>query len=100
MWHSFVASLNTCSSSRGRPRLRVGMSSDRHREELPIGRDVIIVQAQDYFLPLRPLSQVCGLSPRTLRSYLDDPVDPLPHFRPGGKVVVLWSEFRAWFERF
>lgn len=52
------------------------------------------------YLPLRALSQYSGLSVRTLRGYLHDPVAPLPHYRIGGKILVRQSDFDAWAGRF
>jgi hypothetical protein len=40
-----------------------------------------------------------GLSVRTLRNLLVDPMDPLPHFKLPGKILVTKSEFDAWIER-
>ena len=56
--------------------------------------------AADYFMPLKPLSEYSGLSVRTLRTYLSHPVRPLPHYRPGGKILVKRSEFDEWLSRF
>lgn len=52
------------------------------------------------YLPLADLSAYCGLSVKTLRGYLRDPVAPLPHYQPASKIVVRVSEFHAWMERF
>jgi excisionase family DNA binding protein len=54
----------------------------------------------DPYLSLRALSDYSGLSVRTLRAYLDDPRNPLPCYRPGGKVLVRRSEFDEWIARF
>jgi len=45
------------------------------------------------------LATYSGLSVRTLRALLVDPVDPLPYFRLPGKILVKKSEFDAWIER-
>ena len=42
------------------------------------------------------LPSYSGLSVRTLRSYLVDPVRPLPHYRIGGKLLVRRSEYDEW----
>jgi hypothetical protein len=49
-------------------------------------------------MPLAMLSRYSGLSVRTLRAALRDPLHPLPHYRlnAGGKVLVRRSEFDAW----
>lgn len=53
------------------------------------------------YLPLKDLAQYSGLSVRTLRVYLRDPVAPLPYYQPaGGKVLVRREDFDAWMERF
>ncbi len=61
----------------------------------PIRTDV------DCYLSMRDLSAYSGLSVRTLRKALGDPVHPLPHYRPGGaKIVVKRSEFDVWMSKF
>lgn len=52
------------------------------------------------YLPLKTLATYSGLSVRTLRSYLTHSVYPLPHFRIGGKILVLRSDYDAWASRF
>jgi hypothetical protein len=48
------------------------------------------------YLSLRALASYSGLSVRKLRDHLADPVNPLPHYQVGGKIVVRQSEFDAW----
>lgn len=55
---------------------------------------------QDGYLSLKALSSYAGLSVRTLRSHLQDPIAPLPHFRIGGRILVRRSEFDVWVGRF
>jgi excisionase family DNA binding protein len=50
----------------------------------------------DPFLSLRALAAYAGLSVRTLRDCLDNPLHPLPHYRIGRKILVRQSEFDAW----
>jgi excisionase family DNA binding protein len=51
----------------------------------------------DYYMSLRNLARYSGLSVRTLRVHIADPMHPLPHYRPGGgKVLVRRSEFDRW----
>jgi excisionase family DNA binding protein len=48
------------------------------------------------------LKQVTGyvnLSDRTVRSWIHDPVDPLPAVRVGGKILIRRSELDAWLLR-
>ena len=48
-------------------------------------------------LSLEKLSAYSGISVRTLRTFLkDDPIDPMPHYRPRGKIYVRLGEFNAW----
>jgi hypothetical protein len=59
-----------------------------------------IVERGDAYLPLKALAAYSGLSVRTLRTYLTDPVAPLPFYRVGVKILVRRSEFDAWAQRF
>ena len=52
------------------------------------------------YLPLRDLSVYAGLSVRTLRMYLSDPIRPLLHYRIGGKILVRKSDYDAWASSF
>ena len=55
----------------------------------------------DPYVSLQNLARYSGLSVRTLRKALRDPLHPLPHYRPGGrKVLVRLSEFNRWMTRF
>jgi Helix-turn-helix domain len=57
---------------------------------------IVLNTMLDFYLPLRALAHYSGLSVRKLREYIADPLHPLPHYRPGGKIVVRRSEFDAW----
>jgi hypothetical protein len=57
-------------------------------------------KVEDCFMPLKALSKYSGLSVRTLRTYLSHAIRPLPHYRPGGKILVKRSEFDDWIARF
>lgn len=65
--------------------------------------DRVVVSTQlDPFLSLRALSAYSGLSPRTLRQYLELPPDEaLPCYRlpGGGKILVRRSDFDAWMQQ-
>jgi hypothetical protein len=78
------------------------MHKDTLLKHIPIAQEVLIIQQEDYFLPLGALAKVSGLSRRTLRAMLSSPERPLPHFRfrPEGKVLVKWSEFCTWMDQF
>ncbi len=65
------------------------------------GVDNIAVRTDlDPYLSLKALSAHSGMSIRTLRQYLKDPVHPLPCFRPGGKILIRRSEFDLWMARY
>ena len=57
---------------------------------------VIVSTQLDPFLSLKALATYSGLSVRTLREYLTDSVNPLPHYRVGAKILVRRSEFDGW----
>jgi len=57
---------------------------------------VIVSTQLDPFLSLKAVATYSGLSVRTLREYLTDPMNPLPHYRVGGKILVRRSEFDGW----
>src|SRR5262245_28574485 len=80
--------------------LRAPMPSDPLWPGEHIAGDVVLLRQDDYFLGLRALAKSSGLSVKTLRSHLSDPVHPLPHYRPGNKIIVRWSEFCRWLERY
>jgi hypothetical protein len=50
----------------------------------------------DPYLSLKALSGYSSMSIRKLRDYLEDAANPLPSYRPGGKILVRRSEFDAW----
>ena len=52
------------------------------------------------FVGLVALSKLAGLSVRKLRDCLTDPFHPLRHYRVGGKIVVRYSDFEQWIERY
>ncbi len=54
----------------------------------------------DPFLSLRALASYSGLSVRTLRSLLVDPVHPLACYRIGGRVLVRRSDYDSWAARY
>lgn len=63
--------------------------------------DNILVQTDlDPYLSLKALSAYSGLSVRTLRKALRDPIHPLSHYRVGGKILVRRSEFDRWVGQF
>jgi excisionase family DNA binding protein len=53
------------------------------------------------YLTISDLAMYAGISQRTLRDLLKDPVNPIPHFRVGaaGRLVrVKRSEFDEWMD--
>lgn len=54
------------------------------------------------FFSLQELSTYSSLSVsvKPLRSYLQHPKHPLPHYRLPGKILVDIDGFRGWLERF
>ena len=53
------------------------------------------------YLKVAELSYYSGISQRTLRTYINDPINPIPHFRVGvaGRVIrIKKSEFDQWME--
>ncbi len=53
----------------------------------------------DPWLSLRALASYSSMCRRTLQNLLNDPGDPLPSYRIGGKILVRRSEFDAWMAR-
>ena len=60
----------------------------------------VIVSDGDAYLSLRALARYASISVRTLRGYIMAKRNPLPCYRPGGKVLVRRSEFDAWMRAF
>lgn len=68
-----------------------------------VAKEIVVVTMLDPYLTLKAAHQYMGISVRSLRAALTDPVHPLPCYRPGGKggkVLVRRSELDAWMERF
>jgi hypothetical protein len=53
----------------------------------------------DELRDLRRLSSHSNLSVRKLRDCINAPVDPLPAYKVGGKILVRLSEFDRWMAR-
>lgn len=60
---------------------------------------VIIRQDLDPYLSLKGLAGYACLSRRGLQNLINDPRDPIPSFRVGGKVLVKKSAFDRWMAR-
>ena len=52
----------------------------------------------DGYIDINELSTRASLSPRTLRGWVRDAVNPLPAYRVGGKLLFRWCEVVAWIE--
>jgi len=77
--------------------IRVTMpTASARRVQTLRARDLSAGDLGDAYLPLKVLAQYSGLSVRTLRSHLQHPVSPLPHYRIGGKILVRRSDFDEW----
>jgi len=55
--------------------------------------------ALDPWLSLRALGSYCSMCRRTLQALINDPRDPIPSYRVGGRVLVRRSEFDVWMTR-
>lgn len=51
------------------------------------------------WLDLRQLTNYAAVSERTLRAWIHDPVNPLPAYRVGSKILVKKREFDSFIER-
>ena len=54
---------------------------------------------RDRLMTLKNVAAMLSLSTRTIRSYVHDPVDPLPAYRVGAKFLFEVSEVKAWIAR-
>lgn len=57
------------------------------------------MESIDQYLDLRRLAEYSNLAVPTLRDYLRG-LNPIPHFKLKGKVLVKQSEFDRWIESF
>lgn len=58
------------------------------------------ITLKDQYFDLRGLSAYCALAVPTLRDYLRDGRNPVPHFKVKGKILVRKTEFDDWLETF
>lgn len=73
--------------------------STRGRSAAPsVVTELAATTAWDPFLSLRALAAYTSLGERTLRGFLRDPVNPLPHYQVGGRILVRRSDFDSWIE--
>jgi len=78
------------------PRASLSAATNALQVRGVLAERVIVSTHLDPFLPLKALATYSGLSVRTLREYLTDPVNPLPHYLVGAKILVRRSEFDGW----
>jgi excisionase family DNA binding protein len=64
-----------------------------------VGKVEVRHVALDPYLTVEALVAYSGMSRRTLQRHLTARHNPLPHFKPGGKILVRRSEFDQWMER-
>ena len=50
------------------------------------------------YVNIKQLTNTIGLSPRTIRKWIVNPVNPIPCFRVGGKLLFEESEMTTWLE--
>ena len=58
------------------------------------------INTLDPYLSLKKLSAYASLSVRTLRTLLSRSVNPLPHYRLAGKILIKRSEFDDWISQY
>lgn len=47
---------------------------------------------------MKSLSTRLSISPRTLRGWMRDPVDPLPGYKVKGTLLFKWAEVERWLD--
>ena len=52
------------------------------------------------YMSIKALASYSGISARTLRTLLKDPVNPIPCRRIGGKILVRRGEYDGWADQF
>jgi hypothetical protein len=55
---------------------------------------------EQVYLDLKSLAPRTGISIRKWRDFIKDPVNPVPHYVVGGKILVFWPEVHAWLQQF
>lgn len=55
---------------------------------------------KDVYINVETLSEWSSLSIRTIRDHLSDPVNPIPYYKVGGRILISWPEFKRWMEGF
>lgn len=73
-----------------------GFAAARLENILAIYRHLLMERYRN----IKDLSAAIGLSVRTIRNWVVDPVNPIPCFRVGGKLLFEESEVVKWIEQF
>lgn len=55
-------------------------------------------EVDGYYIDLARLSSMLSLSSRTIRSYINQPDNPLPTYKIGRKFLFSWAEVEAWIQ--
>lgn len=50
------------------------------------------------YLTLKILARQLSVTPRTLRGWMRDPVDPLPGYKVKGTLLFRWAEIERWLD--
>jgi len=79
---------------------RQAVKPPRELSRVRVVNRITVTVPLDPYLSLKALAGYSGLSVRTLRGYLTDPVHPLPHYRVRSRVLVRRSEFDQWIARY
>lgn len=90
-----------------RPRTRHSVAPDQGSNDAPpvaqrlLSREPCspVGDLGDTYLSVAALAEYASVSVRTVRNWLKDPVNPLPHYRVGhgtGKLLVRRSDFDRW----
>lgn len=55
-----------------------------------------MTMSDNHTLTVDEAATVLKVSPRTVRNYLVRKRKPLPHAKPGGRVIITWADLSAW----
>jgi hypothetical protein len=89
--------VNERAPSDARSTRTAGSARERVGQVRGVLAERVVVSTQlDPFLDLRALSSYSSLSVRKLRDLIEDPMHPIPNYRPCGKILVRRSEFDTW----
>ena len=72
-------------------------STKCHKLLIRAGEGVLVPLMK--YLSLRSVAEYTSLSSRTLRRWVNDPEDPLPAYRVGGKLLFKLEQLEHWLAR-